>query len=192
MDNSDTIVDKVLINLVNNEFDNLKEMQTFIRDFFGEDYKFTIDEAISKIEYMKENDKTTNTLMQTVLFFSIIVSLFGLVSSMYSTLIERMFEIGIIRAMGMRPYEVRTLLIAEAVTIMLAAGSLGMFIGILIAYLLQTNVALITEMPVIVTVNYLTLASTFLVSLGVSIIGMILITTKVRRWSIMEILRTTF
>jgi len=103
-----------------------------------------------------------------------------------------MFEIGILRAMGMKPHEVRNLLVAESLTIMLSAGSCGMGIGVFVAYLLQSNVAVITEMPVIVSINVGTLVSTFLVSIAISVFGMILITRKVRKWKVVEILRASF
>ena len=188
----DTVIDKIFVKLVKNDKDTLKEVQTYISDYFVDDYRFEVNEMISLIELQESQNQTLNTIMENVLFFSILVSLFGLLSSMYSTLIERMFEIGILRAMGMKPFEVRNLLIAESLTIMLSAGSCWMGIGIFVAYLLQTNVAIITEMPVIVALNFGTLASTFLVSIAVSVIGMIFITRKVRKWQIIDILRTTF
>ena len=186
------VVDKILINLIDNSYENLKDIQAYIRDFYGTDYKFIIDEAVSKIEYMQESDETSGQLMETILFFSIIVSLFGLIASMYSTLLERMFEIGILRAMGLKPYEVRSLFIAEAVTIMISSGSLGAIIGWFIAYLMNTVVSIITEMPASLAVSISTLLSTFLVSIAISVVGMYIITAKVKKWSIIDILRSTF
>ncbi len=188
----DTIIDKIFIKLIDNDKETVEDVQSYIQDYFADEYSFEVNEAITLLEFMEDQNNTTSTIMETILFFSIIVSLFGLLSSMYSTLLERMFEIGILRAMGLKPYEVRNLLIAESLTIMLSAGSAGMGIGILVAYLLQTNVAVITEMPVVVSLNLGTLASTFLVSIAVSIVGMIFITRKVRKWRVVDILRSSF
>lgn len=186
------LVDKVLINLIDNSEDNIKEMQTFIKNYFGETYKFIIDEAGSKIALLERQNASINMIMNALLFFAIIISLFGLISSMYATMLERMFELGILRTMGLKSYEVRTMLMIEAITIMLAAGTMGMLIGILISYLLMTNMAILTEMPVVVALNISTLAMTYLWSIGICIVGMWLITQRVKNWSIVEILRHTF
>ncbi len=188
----DTIIDKVLINVVDNDYESVKDIQNYVKNYFSENYKFILDEPESLIQFMASANKTSNIVMEVILFFSILVSLFGLISSMYSTIIERMFEIGILRAMGMKPYEVRLMLMAEAVTVMISSGSLGAIIGWFIAYLLQTNVALLTELPVVTTINIGTLISTFAVSIGISIIGMYFITRKVHKMKIMEVLRQTF
>lgn len=187
-----TIIDKVLINVVDDDYESVKDIQNYVKNYFSENYKFILDEPETLIQFMSSANNTSSIVMEVILFFSILVSLFGLISSMYSTIIERMFEIGILRAMGMKPYEVRLMLMAEAITVMVSSGSLGAIIGWFIAYLLQTNVALLTELPVITTINLGTLLSTFAVSIGISIIGMYFITRKVHKMKIMEVLRQTF
>lgn len=188
----DMILDKILINVVDNDYENLRDVQNYVKNYFGDDYKFILDEPQSLIEFMDSSNQTTSIIMETILFFSIIVSLFGLISSMYSTIIERMFEIGILRAMGMKPFEVRLMLMSEAITIMVSSGGLGAIIGWFIAYLMQTNVSILTELPVVTAINFGTLLSTFLISIGISIVGMLLITRKVHKMNIMEVLRQTF
>ncbi|UYP47871.1 hypothetical protein NEF87_004156 [Candidatus Lokiarchaeum ossiferum] len=186
------VIDKILINLANNDYENIQDVQTYIENYFGDDYDFLLEESVTLINMMEENNNTSNLIMQAILFFSILVSLFGLIASMYSTLMERMYEIGIMRAMGLKPHEMRSMLMFEAVTVMLSSGSLGAVVGWLIAYLMQTNVAIISEMPVVTAVNIGTLLSTFLVSITISIVGMFFITRKVEKWSIIEVLRSTF
>jgi len=52
--------------------------------------------------------------MNIVLFFTIVICRFGLLSAMYSTILERTLEIGIIRALGMKRYQVRRIFLAES------------------------------------------------------------------------------
>ncbi|MHA1612063.1 MAG: ABC transporter permease [Promethearchaeota archaeon] len=188
----DLILDKILINVVDNEYDSLRDTLNYVDNYFSNDYEFILDESQSLIDFMASANDTSSIIMQTILFFSILVSLFGLISSMYSTIIERLFEIGILRAMGMKPFEVRAMLMAEAVTIMISSGSLGAIIGWFIAYLMQTNVSILTELPVVTAVNVGTLVSTFLISIGISIVGMFVITQKIHKMKIMEVLRQSF
>ncbi len=188
----DLILDKIIINVVDSEYEDLQDTLNYVDNYFSNDYEFILDESQTLIRFMDSANNTSSIIMQTILFFSILVSLFGLISSMYSTIIERMFEIGILRSLGMKPYEVRLMLMAEAVTIMISSGSLGAIIGWFIAYLMQTNVSMLTELPVVTAVNVGTLVSTFLISIGISIVGMFFITRKIHKMNIMEVLRQTF
>ena len=103
-----------------------------------------------------------------------------------------MFEIGILRAMGLKPIDVRYLLMAESFTVMMSSGTLGAIVGWFIAYLLQVNVSALTEIPIVSAINVGTLLSTYLISIGISVIGMIIITRKVEKMSIIDVLRSTF
>ncbi len=187
-----TVIDKILIDLIDDDYENVQEMQLYIENYFNNDYDFMLEESITLIQRMQSQNRSSNTIMQIILFFSIIVSLFGLLASMYSTLLERMYEIGILRAIGLKPHEVRSMFMYESITVMLSSGSLGAITGWFIAYLMQTNIAILTETPVITTVSIPTLLVTFLVSILLSIIGMYFITRKIYKWSIIDVLRSTF
>jgi len=189
---SDTIIDKILINLVDNSYTNVVEMKSYLENYFEDDYSFIIDDAVSKITMIQDMNHTSSIVMEVILFFSVLVSLFGLLTSMYSTLLERMFEIGILRAMGLKPIEVRYMLMAESFTVMMSSGTLGAIVGWFIAYLLQINVSTLTEIPIVSAINVGTLLSTYLISIGISVIGMIIITRKVEKMSIIDVLRSTF
>ena len=188
----DTVIDKILINLVDNSFTNVAEMKTYLANYFEDDYSFILDDAVSKITQIEDMNRTSSIVMEVILFFSVIVSLFGLLTSMYSTLLERMFEIGILRAMGLKPIDVRYLLMAESFTVMMSSGTLGAIVGWFIAYLLQVNVSALTEIPIVSAINVGTLLSTYFISIGISVIGMIIITRKVEKMSIIDVLRSTF
>ncbi len=188
----DTVIDKILINLIDNSYQNVAEMKIYLGNYFEDDYSFIIDDAVSKITMIQEMNQTSSIVMEVILFFSVLVSLFGLLTSMYSTLLERMFEIGILRAMGLKPIDVRYLLMAESFTVMMSSGTLGAIVGWFIAYLLQINVSALTEIPIVSAINVGTLLSTYLISIGISVIGMIIITRKVEKMSIIDVLRSTF
>ena len=189
---SETGIDKILINLVDNSYKNVVEMKVYLENYFEDDYSFIIDDAVSKITLIQDMNKTSSIVMEIILFFSVLVSLFGLLTSMYSTLLERMFEIGILRAMGLKPIDVRYMLMAESFTVMMSSGTLGAIVGWFIAYLLQINVSTLTEVPIVSAINVGTLLTTYLISIGISVIGMIIITRRVEKMSIIDVLRSTF
>ncbi len=188
----DYVLDKILININDNSLENIQKTQDYIKNYFGDDFEFLIDEATSKIVFVEEANQTQNIIMQTILFFSILVSLFGLIASMYSTILERMFELGILRSMGLKPHEVRYMLMAEAITIMLSAGILGGIVGWFIAMLLQLNVSILTEIPVSTVIDPWTMISTFGISVIIGVVGMFLITQKVEKMQVIDVLRATF
>ena len=97
---------------------------------------FIVDDAISKVNYIADMNKRQNTLMEIILMFTVMICIFGLISSMYAVMLERKFEIGILRSMGLKAKNVRNMFLLESMIIMLAAGIMGTFIGTYCAYLM--------------------------------------------------------
>jgi len=185
------IVDKVFINLVDRTEENIETTKEEIRTLF-QDKDFIIDDAISKINFIEATTERQSFLMQIILVFTIIISIFGLVSTMYAIMLERKFEIGILRSMGMKTRNVRNMFLIESMVIMLSSGILGTILGIFTAYLLQTNMALFTEMPVIFKIPVDVLITVFVISISIGFLFMFIILMKLSRQTIMDIFRQTF
>ncbi len=185
------LVDKVFINLSNKTEGNIKETKEDIQAMY-KNKSFIIDDAISKINYIREQNDRQNLLMEVILMFTVIICLFGLISSMYSVILERTFEIGILRSMGLKARNVRNMFLLESMIVMLSAGIMGTIIGSYCAYLMETNLGLLTEMPVIFAIPIDTLLRTFIISISVGVVGMYLVLIKISRQSIMDIFRRTF
>ncbi|MBY8990002.1 MAG: FtsX-like permease family protein [Candidatus Lokiarchaeota archaeon] len=185
------IVDKVFINLLDKTEESIEETKEDIRLMY-QDKDITIDDAVSKINFMEEMTERQSFLMELILSFTIMISIFGLVSNMYAIMLERKFEIGILRSMGMKTRNVRNMFLVESLIILLSSGILGTVIGTYVGYLLETNMALMTEMPVIFKIPIDTLLRVFIISISVGILGIYLILIKLSRQSIMDIFRQTF
>ncbi|MFW9826103.1 MAG: ABC transporter permease [Candidatus Thorarchaeota archaeon] len=186
------IVDKMFINLIDNSEENIKETKEDIRTMY-QDKDIIIDDAISKINFFSSMTERQSFLMELILTFTIIISIFGLVSSMYAIVLERKFEIGILRSMGMKISNVRNMFLIESMIILLSAGVMGTIIGTFTAYLLETNMSLMTEMPIIFTIPYDTLARVFILSISFAFLGTYVILIKYfYKKSIMDIFRQTF
>ena len=186
------IIDKVFINLMENSEENIKNTKDDIRTMYQEK-DIIIDDAISKINFMEAMTERQSFLMELILMFTIIISIFGLVSSMYAIVLERKFEIGILRSMGMKTRNVRNMFLIESMIILLAAGIMGTIIGTFTAYLLQTNLALMTEMPVVFKIPVDVLLRVFILSISFAFLGTYVILVKFfYKKSIMDIFRQTF
>ncbi|MHA1282200.1 MAG: ABC transporter permease [Promethearchaeota archaeon] len=187
----DMIIDKIFINLRDNSEENIKKVKDEIRTLY-KGRNFIIDDAISKINYIEEENARQNALMEIILMFTVIICIFGLISSMYAVMLERKFEIGILRSMGLKSRNIRNMFLTESLIIMLSAGIMGTIIGSFCAYLMQTNLGLITEMPVIFDIPMDTLIRVFVISVSVGVIGMYVILWRFSRLNIMEIFRQSF
>ena len=69
-------------------------------------------------------------LVMGIILFGIVA--FGIVNNMFMSLYERMFEFGVIRAIGTRPSGVRRLMLLEAAALSILSIILGIIIGFLI------------------------------------------------------------
>jgi len=188
----DMIVDKMFINLVDKTEENIKETKDDIRTMY-QDKNIIIDDAISKINFFESMSERQTFLMELILTFTVIISIFGLVSSMYAMVLERKFEIGILRSMGMKTRNVRNMFLIESMITLLSAGVMGTIIGTFTAYLLESTMALMTEMPIIFSIPMDTLLRVFLLSISFAFLGTYVILVKYfYKKSIMDIFRQTF
>lgn len=186
------IVDKIFLNLIEKTEENIKETKDDISMMYQEK-DVIIDDAVSKIKFMEAMTERQSFLMEMILMFTVMISIFGLVSSMYAIILERKFEIGILRSMGMKARNVRNMFLIESMIILLAAGIMGTIIGTFTAYLLETTMGLMTEMPVIFTLPWDAIFRVFTLSISFAFLGTYAILIKYfYKKSIMDIFRQTF
>jgi len=188
---SKMVIDKVFINLNDNSEGNIEQIKEEISTSY-EQKDYFIDDAISKINFLNEMYERQSTLMEVINWFAIAIAIFGLVSSMYAIMLERKFEIGILRSLGMKVRNVRNLFLIESLIILLSSGTMGTIIGTYCAYLLETNLGLITEMPIVFSIPIDVLLRVFIISIVVGFLGMYFILIKLSKQTIMDIFRQTF
>jgi len=186
------IVDKIFLNLVDKTEENIKETKDDINNMYQEK-DIIIDDAISKINFFEAMTERQSFLMELILTFTVIISIFGLVSSMYAVILERKFEIGILRSMGMKKRNVRNMFLIESMITLLSAGVMGTIIGTFTAFILESTMALMSEMPIIFTIPMETLSRVFILSISFAFLGTYVILIKYfYKKSIMDIFRQTF
>ena len=187
----DMIVDKIFVNLIDKSQENVESTMEDINSIY-QDKSFSIDDVTSKVNFMNSVMERQSTLMEVILLFTIMISIFGLVSNMYAIILERKFEIGILRSMGMKKKNVRNMFLIESLVLMLSAGTMGTIIGTYCAFLLETNMALMTEMPATFSIPFDTLFRVFSLAIIVGVIGMYFVLLRLNRQTIMDIFRQTF
>ena len=78
---------------------------------------------------------------------TVVICLFGLLSSSYSTIIERKKEIGIIRTLGLKGKEIVRLFTIESLIIMMSSGTVGVIVGWITGLLLSMSMNLMSGLP---------------------------------------------
>jgi putative ABC transport system permease protein len=131
----------------------------------------------------------TQILFAMLLGVAVTIALFGLVASMATAVLERRWEVGVLKAVGLRRGHLFRMFAAEAVTLTVSSGLLGGGMGFLLAWLFVVQAALLMEIPVAFTLPWITFAATFLVCAIAGLAASWLPTRRLLRRPVAEILR---
>jgi putative ABC transport system permease protein len=122
---------------------------------------------------------------------TVIICLFGLLSSSYSTIIERKKEIGIVRTLGLKGKEIGRMFTIESLIIMLSSGTVGVIVGWITSLLLSVSMNLTSGLPNIPVFPLTDMMVIFAISIIFTLIGMKVLLNKSRKKKIVDIYRET-
>jgi len=122
---------------------------------------------------------------------TVIICLFGLLSSSYSTIIERKKEIGIVRTLGLKGKEIGRMFTIESLIIMLSSGTVGVIVGWVTSLLLSVSMNLTSGLPNIPVFPLTDMLVIFAISIIFTLIGMKVLLNKSRKKKIVDIYRET-
>lgn len=105
-----------------------------IRDRFGKNIGVTTPKAIA--ETIQSILSTFNAFISSIASVSMFVGAVGIVTTLFTAVIERTKEIGLLKALGFNSLTVLLMFLTESVTIGVVGGMLGVLMGIGGAYLL--------------------------------------------------------
>ena len=92
------------------------------------DFEITVPELLLKQEQRTKN--IFNVVLGAIASISLIVGGIGIMNIMLASVLERIREIGVRRAMGATQREIRSQFLSEAVLISVAGGVAGIVVGI--------------------------------------------------------------
>ncbi|UCE13552.1 MAG: FtsX-like permease family protein, partial [Candidatus Heimdallarchaeota archaeon] len=147
------------------------------------------DVTLEEVEDAKAAARSGQTLFSTIMSLAVIISFFGLISSMYSSVQESQFEIGVMKSMGLKNSDVRNYLIFESTILTLSSGACGAVIGYILAYTFEFQTASFGDSPIIFVVPWFLLTFLFVTSIVVGVLGAVIPGRIVVRKSPVEILR---
>jgi ABC-type lipoprotein release transport system permease subunit len=98
-------------------------------------FEFITLVAVVIIEEIEEGLATLDTLFYVILVILMLVAFFSLSMNLLASILEREFELGIVRSLGLRAGAMRNALVAEGVAISMVAMFVGVFVGVTLSIL---------------------------------------------------------
>jgi len=145
------------------------------------DYEIVVPDAL--LAQARRTQRLFNVVMGSIAGISLLVGGIGIMNIMLATVLERVREIGIRRAVGARRADIRTQFVIESFTIAAIGGLAGVVIGVSLAKV----VAAFAGWPTIVTVWSLLLSTG--VSVAVGLVSGIYPATRAAKLDPIEALR---
>ena len=173
---------------------NHSEIANEIESRYANEYPFDIDVSKEIVEEAEEGFRIIKYLFLAILIGTVVIALFGLISSSYSSILERKREIGILITLGLYgdgKVSVSKMFYIENLILLLASGSSGGIIGFMMAYGLTENMTLFSNTPRIIKIPWDIVGIIYGVSIFSLWIGMKFLMRKLRKKNLIEIFRET-
>ena len=176
--------DSLFVVSQSSEFVDVVEQE--IRSLYGNDIGITTVKAILKT--VQEFTGGINAFLLSIAVISLIVGAVGIITTLYTSVIERIREIGTLKALGAQKSNILALFLAEALIIGIMGATLGLLAGVGGGYLL-TRAGPGNGPPLNPVYLPLDMISVWLISVGLSIVAGILPAWKASRVTPIEALR---
>ena len=184
-------LDKIFIKLTEIGLNNTQSIETIIWDNYRGIFDFDLNNLKNSINQEQSYFSILDIFFTITLDATIIICLFGLISSSYSSIIERKKDIGIIRTLGLKGRQINRLFTIEALIIMFSSGSVGVLIGYTTGLLLASSLNELGDLPTPTNFPLSEALSIFFIATVFIIIAMIFLLRKIRKKKIIEIYRET-
>jgi len=185
----DAFIDQIFVKVSENYNHTLVGEE--IRNIFGGEYNIRVRVTNRDIAEAEKAFLTVKYLFLLILIGSVFIALFGLISSSYSSILERSREIGIIRVLGLHPKEVDQMFILENLILMLSSATSGGLIGFITAIGLSGNLTMFTGTPRMIAIPWDIIAIIYAVSLITLFVGMKWLMRNIRSKNLIQIFRET-
>ncbi|MFX1595797.1 MAG: ABC transporter permease [Promethearchaeota archaeon] len=183
-------LDKIFVKLREDKLSEAHNIEEDIDNLFHLDYNFGISNLARMLAQQRSAFFVLDTLFTLIALTTVFICVFGLLSSSYSTIIERYKEIGIVRTLGLKGREINRLFILESLIIMISSGTIGIIIGWLTSWLVTSQMmGTFLGMPNLIYVPWFNIILIYLLSFVMIFLGMKLLLRKVRKKKIVEIYR---
>ncbi|UCC93656.1 MAG: FtsX-like permease family protein, partial [Thermoplasmata archaeon] len=130
-----------------------------------------------------------DTLFLAILLILMLVAFFSLAMNLMASILEREFELGIVRSLGLRAGRLRNALVAEGVAISLSAMAVGLVVGITLSVLVIAFFNLLSPIAFSYALPWATIAVLLVVTVVLSVVTTWQPASKVSRKAVVDLLR---
>ncbi len=162
-----------------------------VREHLGLKYRLGVECAEEEKREAEALYWATQVLFAMLLVVAVAIALFGLTAAMATAAIERRWEVGVLKAVGLRQGHLYRMFAAEAVALTVASGLLGGGMGYLLAFLFVVQAAVMMEMPLVLAMPWVTLAAVFAVCAAAGLVASWIPTRRLLGRPVAEILRSS-
>jgi ABC-type lipoprotein release transport system permease subunit len=174
---------------VDSQEESQKSVAGKIREDFDVRYRFGVKSTLEQKQNARILYWVTQVFFGLLLAVAVVISVFALIASMATAVIERRWEIGVLKALGLRRGGLFKMFLGEAIGLTLAAGGSGGVVGFAVAYMFALEASALMEIPMGFTLPYVTFLATFAICLVAGAAAAYYPTRHLLRKSAAEILR---
>jgi putative ABC transport system permease protein len=125
------------------------------------DFEVIVPELLLQQE--RRTQSIFNIVLSSIASISLIVGGIGIMNIMLASVIERIREIGVRRAVGALKQDIKLQFLTEALTISISGGVVGIILGIAMSYVIEIS----AEIQTIVTLSSILISFGVAMSIGV-------------------------
>lgn len=115
----------------------VEKIEDYCQELTGTSYSVNVTSMQTMIEQMNSITKTLSLMLSAIAAISLFVGGIGIMNIMIVTVTERKQEIGIRKALGATPADIRRQFLVESASITLIGGLLGIFTGIAVSLAIE-------------------------------------------------------
>ncbi len=138
--------------------DKAVDLATDIKNYYtnktGNEYAVNVMSMQSMLEQMSEIQSTISVMLSAIAAISLLVGGIGIMNIMIVTVTERRQEIGIRKALGASPADIRQQFLIESASITLLGGFMGIIAGIIVSLAVeyvQSNALIVSTKACIIS-----------------------------------------
>lgn len=138
-------------------------IKSYCTEVSGNEYAVNVTSMQSMLEQMSEITNTMSIMLSAIAAISLLVGGIGIMNIMIVTVTERKQEIGIRKALGASPRDIRQQFLVESASITVIGGILGIILGIAISLAVEY----VQKQAYTINVNACVIAFVFSVFVGI-------------------------
>ncbi len=156
---------------------------------FGFSRRIRVDTVDAELEDARNQQRQSQVFLLVLTLISFTTAVFGVFAVIYVTIYSRRAEIGMMKAVGTRRWELTGMLIIESIAMTLSAALAGIVAGATMGYLFAYLENIGSERPMIFAVDSTVMPFVIIMVVLASIIGAVFSARRIIRYKAIEILR---